>query len=101
MEILYKPIGVVHSPFKIFEGIPRSPEGGRGIQGTVEIDEELKGGLEDLEGFSHIILICHFHRSKGFKLHVHPPMDSKSHGLFATHSPNRPNPIGISVVTFS
>ncbi|MFP3984288.1 MAG: tRNA (N6-threonylcarbamoyladenosine(37)-N6)-methyltransferase TrmO [Desulfurivibrionaceae bacterium] len=98
MEISYSPIGVVHTPFKTFEGIPRSPEAGQGVRATVEIFEKYKEGLKDLDGFSHIMLICHFHRSKGYKLEVWPPMDSRSHGLFATHSPNRPNPIGISVV---
>ncbi len=98
MEIIYKPIGVVHTPLTTFDNIPRSPSDGTGIKGTVEILEEYRDGLKDLEGFSHLILLCHLHRSKDFKLAVTPPMDSESHGLFATHSPNRPNPIGLSIV---
>ena len=55
-------------------------------------------GLADLEGFSHIILLCHLHKSRGFRLKVVPFLDTELRGLFATRAPNRPNPIGLSVV---
>lgn len=97
-EIRYKPIGVVHSPFKEPKGTPIQPPGGKGIDGTVEVFPEYAEGLKDVEGFSHIILIYHFHLSKGLSLKVKPYMENELHGVFATRAPSRPNPIGISVV---
>jgi tRNA-Thr(GGU) m(6)t(6)A37 methyltransferase TsaA len=97
-EIRYKPIGIIHSPFKEPSGTPIQPAGARDIEGTVEIASEYVGGLEDIEGFSHIILIYHFHLSGRHLLKVKPYMDEKSHGVFATRAPSRPNPIGISIV---
>jgi tRNA-Thr(GGU) m(6)t(6)A37 methyltransferase TsaA len=96
--IAYMPIGVIHSPFNNIEGMPIQPAGAKGIAGTVEIEQEYCDGLKDIEGFSHIILLYHFHLSKGYSLEVRPFMDDKLHGVFATRAPNRPNPIGISVV---
>jgi tRNA-Thr(GGU) m(6)t(6)A37 methyltransferase TsaA len=97
-QITYKPIGVIHSPFKEPKGTPIQPEGARGIDGTVEVFPEYAEGLKDLEGFSHIILIYHFHLSKGASLTAKPFMDSESRGVFAMRGPSRPNPLGISVV---
>jgi len=97
-EIKYKPIGVIHSPFKEPKGTPIQPAGGKGIDGTVEVFSEYAEGLKDVEGFSHIILIYHFHLSKGVPLRVKPYMDNEAHGVFAMRGPSRPNPIGISVV---
>jgi len=97
-EITYKPIGIIHSPFKEPKGTPIQPEGARGIDGTVEVFAKYAGGLKDLEGFSHIILIYHFHLSKGASLTAKPFMDSKPRGVFAMRGPSRPNSIGISVV---
>ena len=97
-EIRYKPIGVVHSPFKEPKGTPIQPPGGKGIDGTVEVFPEYAEGLKDVEGFSHIILIYHFHLSKGLSLKVKPYMENELRGVFATRAPSRPNPIGISVV---
>jgi tRNA-Thr(GGU) m(6)t(6)A37 methyltransferase TsaA len=98
MHIAYTPIGTVHSPFTEKEDMPIQPTGATGVEGTVELLKEFKDGLADLEGFSHIILLYHFHRSIDFKLQVVPFMDSESRGLFSTRAPNRPNPIGISIV---
>jgi len=98
MEISYRPIGVIHSPFTDIKGMPIQPTGASGIQGTVEVFPEFAEGLEDLEGFSHIILLYHFHRVQGTKLVVTPFMDSQPHGVFATRAPKRPNPIGLSIV---
>jgi len=97
-EIKYKPIGVVRSPFKEPKGTPIQPVGAKNIDGTVELFPEYAEGLKDLEGFSHIILIYHFHLSKGASLKARPYMDNEAHGIFAMRGPSRPNPIGISVV---
>jgi tRNA-Thr(GGU) m(6)t(6)A37 methyltransferase TsaA len=97
-EIKYKPIGVIHSPFKEPKGTPIQPAGAKGIKGIVEIFPEYAEGLKDIEGFSHVILLYHFHLSKGSALTAKPYMDNETHGVFAMRGPSRPNPIGISVV---
>jgi tRNA-Thr(GGU) m(6)t(6)A37 methyltransferase TsaA len=97
-EIIYRQIGIIHSPFKDPKGTPIQPEGARGIDGKVEVFQELAEGLEDIEGFSHIILIYHFHLSRGSSLLERPFMDDVEHGVFSMRGPSRPNPIGISVV---
>jgi len=97
-KISYRPIGIIHSPFKDIEGTPIQPAGADGIQGTIEVFKEYSPGLKDLEGFSHIILVYHFHLAKEYSPEVQPFLDEAIHGLFATRSPSRPNPIGISVV---
>jgi len=97
-EIVYKPIGVIRTPFKSPVGVPIQPSAGRGIKGLVEVFPEYMEGLKDLEGFSHIILIYHFHLVKKSLLRVIPYMDDEPRGVFATRAPARPNPIGISIV---
>ena len=97
-KIVYQPIGTIHSPFQTIQGMPIQPAGAKGVQRTVEINPEYVDGLQDLDGFSHIILIYHFHLSKGYSLKVKPFMDENLRGVFATRAPKRPNPIGISVV---
>ena len=92
------PIGVIHSPFTDPEGMPIQPRGAVGTKGTVEIFEKFQVGLKDLEGFSHIILLYHFHKAAGFNLEVVPFLDTETHGVFATRAPRRPNPIGLSIV---
>jgi len=96
--IEYRPIGIIHSPFKTPKGSPIQPSAARGTEGSVEILAEFAEGLQDLAGFSHIFLIYHFHLSKKFTLRVKPFLDDKQRGLFATRAPSRPNAIGISVV---
>jgi tRNA (adenine37-N6)-methyltransferase len=98
MKIHLNPIGIIHTPFKQTAGMPIQPSGARGVKGTIELKPEFMDGLKDLEGFSHIILIYHFHKSKKHELIVTPFLDSKTHGVFATRAPNRPNPVGISIV---
>jgi len=98
IEIIYKPIGWIRSPFESIKGMPIQPGGARDIQGKVEITKEYVAGLKDLEGFSHIILIYHFHLASGSAMEVTPFLDDTMRGLFATRAPKRPNPIGISTV---
>jgi tRNA-Thr(GGU) m(6)t(6)A37 methyltransferase TsaA len=98
MKINYRPIGIVHSPFEDIGGVPIQPTGASGIQGTVEVFPEFAAGLKDLEGFSHVILLYHFHRVQESQLSVVPFMDSLPRGVFATRAPKRPNPIGLSIV---
>lgn len=93
-----KAIGTIHSPFTHLKGMPIQPPGASDVKGTIEVFEEYADGLLDLDGFSHIILLYHFHRSKGFKLRVVPFLDTAERGVFATRAPKRPNPIGLSIV---
>ena len=94
----YKPIGTIHSPFNKSKDMPIQPSGAMGVKGFVELKEEFSQGLQDLDGFSHIILIYHFHQVKDYALRVMPFLDKKKRGIFATRAPKRPNPIGLSVV---
>lgn len=98
MNIVYQPIGVINTPFDSREGMPIQPSGAEGIEGTILLNEELKEGLVDIEGFSHLILIYHFHKSEGYRLICEPFMDDTPRGVFSIRAPKRPNPIGISVV---
>jgi len=98
MTIEFDQIGLIHTPFTRLEGMPIQPAGGAGVKGSVEVFEEYRAGLKDLDGFSHIVLLYHLHRSQRFDLHVVPFMDSELRGVFATRAPRRPNPIGLSVV---
>jgi tRNA-Thr(GGU) m(6)t(6)A37 methyltransferase TsaA len=96
--ISYRPIGIVHSPFTEIENVPVQPPAAEGIRGTVEVFAEFEAGLKDLEGFSHIILLYHFHRVTQARLTVVPFLDRAPRGLFSTRAPSRPNPIGLSIV---
>jgi len=78
--------------------MPIQPSGAAGVKGTVEVLPEYTDGLQDLDGFSHVILLYLFDRSVGYALKVVPFMDSTPRGLFSTRAPKRPNPIGLSVV---
>lgn len=97
-KIEFQPIGIIHSPFKEQKGTPIQPKRGKGVSGYIEIFPDYKKGLDDLDGFSHIILIYHLHLSKDYSLKVIPYLDKIQRGLFATRAPRRPNPIGLSVV---
>jgi tRNA-Thr(GGU) m(6)t(6)A37 methyltransferase TsaA len=98
MQICYRPIGVIHTPFQTLQGMPIQPPGARQAAGRVELLPEFAEGLHDLDGFSHIILIYHFHQVHEMQLTVTPFLDSQVHGVFATRAPKRPNPIGLSIV---
>ena len=97
-KITYRPIGIIRSPFKESKGTPIQTTGAKGVAGTIDVLPHCAEGLKDLDGFSHIILIYHFHLSRGYSLTLKPFLDNTSRGLFATRAPKRPNPIGISVV---
>ncbi len=97
-EFLFKPIGIVHSPFKEPQNVPIQAAAAEGTCGTIEIFPQYAEGLQDLDGFSHIILLYNFHLVKDSPLMVKPFLDNKLHGVFATRSPARPNRIGISIV---
>jgi tRNA-Thr(GGU) m(6)t(6)A37 methyltransferase TsaA len=92
-----RPIGVIHSPFTDPDRTPIQPTHSQAI-GQVEVYPEFAEGLQDIEGFSHLILLYVFHRSSGYALRVKPFLDDVLRGLFATRYPRRPNPIGLSVV---
>ncbi len=96
--IKYTQIGIIHSPFKKPQGTPIQSIASHNNDGTIEVFQEYCQGLEDLIDFSHLILVYDFHLSKKPSLLVKPFMDSQTHGVFSTRAPNRPNPIGISVV---
>jgi tRNA-Thr(GGU) m(6)t(6)A37 methyltransferase TsaA len=98
IEVRYKPIGIIHSAFKETEGVPIQSIAARDLKGLVEIFPEYSQGLRDIEGFSHILLIYHFHKTRRPQLMVKPYLDDHLHGVFATRAPARPNPIGISIV---
>ncbi len=96
--IEFEQIGTIHSPYNDLEGMPIQPAGAVGVRGRVEVLPDYVDGLQDLDGFSHIILLYKFHRGSGFDLKVVPFLDSSPRGVFATRAPRRPNPIGMSVV---
>jgi tRNA-Thr(GGU) m(6)t(6)A37 methyltransferase TsaA len=98
VTIEYEAIGIIHSPFTEPSGMPIQPSGAAGIIGSIELYPPFRDGLLDLEGFSHIILLYHFHRVRETRLRVTPFLDTRERGVFATRAPVRPNPIGLSVV---
>lgn len=97
-EIVYRPIGVIRTPFTDVQGMPIQAPGGKGIRGRVELAEGFVDGLKDLDGFSYIVLVYHFHLSSGYSLEITPFLDDTPRGVFATRAPTRPNSIGLSVV---
>ena len=98
MQTTFSAIGTIHTPFTRLEGMPIQPSGARDVKGTINLEPKYEEGLRDLDGFSHIILLYHFHQSKGYQLTVKPFLDTVERGLFSTRAPRRPNPIGLSIV---
>ncbi len=96
--ITFEPIGVIHTPHRQPEGMPIQPVGAAGAQGEIIVYEQYVDGLKDLDGFSHIYLLYHFHRMEHSKLLVKPFLDNTTRGVFSTRAPSRPNPIGLSLV---
>ena len=98
MKVTYHSIGVIHSSFTDLVSMPIQPASDASGPGTVEIYAPFVDGLKDLNGFSHLILLCHLHEVRNSSLTVTPFLDSVPRGIFATRAPARPNPIGLSVV---
>lgn len=96
--VTFYPIGIIHSPFTEPAGMPIQSSGATGVRGHIELLPDYVQGTRDLEGFSHLILLYHFHKAQGYSLEVHPFLDDRLHGIFATRAPRRPNPIGLSIV---
>ncbi len=94
-KVYFEPIGVIRTPFRTRNDAPFRPGDARG---EVIVRQGLQEGLQDLEGFSHVVLVFHFHLSEGYTLTPTPPRETEPKGLFATRSPNRPNGIGVSPV---
>ncbi len=93
-----RPIGYVKSEYHETREIPKGPGAKHDAEGYVEVRPEFEAGLQDIEGFSHLFVIWAFDRSEGYTLVGTPPTDDRPHGVFATRSPRRPNPIGLTVV---
>jgi len=91
-------IGTVRSPYRDRAEIPKGPGAQHDAEGVLEIDAEFEGGLTDVEGFSHLYVLWVFHQIQGYDLLSTPPTDDRPHGVFSTRSPQRPNPIGLTVV---
>ncbi|MGA7590282.1 MAG: tRNA (N6-threonylcarbamoyladenosine(37)-N6)-methyltransferase TrmO, partial [Candidatus Sulfotelmatobacter sp.] len=93
-----QPVGYVTSPYKNTSEIPKGLGAKHDVDGVLNILSEFELGLTDIEGFSHLIILWEFDRSQGFELLGTPPSDNRPHGVFATRSPRRPNPIGMTIV---
>jgi tRNA-Thr(GGU) m(6)t(6)A37 methyltransferase TsaA len=98
MNISYRPIGIIRSSYQEPAGMPIQAIAAIGVPGHIELDPACEAGLQDISGFSHLLLLYHLHLIQGFSLTVTPFLDNQSHGVFATRSPKRPNPIGLSIV---
>ena len=93
------PIGVVRSPYQDRAEIPKGPGAEHRAEGSLELRPELEPGLSDIEGFSHLFVLWVFDRAEGYELTARVPLDEETpHGVFASRSPRRPNPIGLTVV---
>lgn len=93
-----RPIGLIRSPFQNTKQIPKGLGARHDEEGALEILPEFESGLADIEGFSHLVVLWVFDRADGFDLTAAPPCDDRTHGVFATRSPRRPNPIGLTTV---
>lgn len=97
-NVSFEPIGIIRTPHQNIEGTPIQPKGAMGVEGHIELQPKLSEGLKDLQNFSHAYLIYVLDRCAGYKLTTIPFMDTEEHGIFATRSPKRPCPIGLSIV---
>lgn len=93
-----QPIGSIRSPYQQTSAIPKGLGARHDAEGVLEILPQFEAGLKDVEGFSHLFVLWVFDRAEGFDLVGRPPIDDQPHGVFATRSPRRPNPIGLTVV---
>ncbi len=97
-RVTYQPIGIIHTPFKTREEAPAQGCFARECRGEVELFPEYAAGLQDIAGFSHLILLYHFHQAEGYELLAKPLLDKTKRGVFATRFYKRPNAIGLSIV---
>ena len=97
-EITYRPIGIIRSPYCDGKEAPLQGAFSGEVEATAEVFPEYVAGLKDLDGFSHVTLLYHFHLSEGYSLEVRTPADERPHGVFATRAPARPNSVGVTVV---
>jgi len=97
-EIIYRPIGIIHTPYNKKEDTPIQGCFSPNSCGHIEIYPEFTAGLQDIEGFSHLILLYHFHKAEGFQLLTQPFLDKEKKGIFSIRYFARPNPIGLSIV---
>jgi tRNA-Thr(GGU) m(6)t(6)A37 methyltransferase TsaA len=95
---VFRPVAHVRTPFTTPDQIPKGPGAEHSAEGVIEVLPEFAEGLLDIEGFSHLYVLWVFDRADGFSLRATPPTDDRPHGVFATRSPRRPNPIGLTVV---
>jgi len=95
---IYRPIGVIRSEHTVADHTPIQPVYAKGCKGRIEMFEAFAAGLADLDGFSHIYLLYHFHQAPPLKLRTKPFLQDVERGIFAIRAPGRPNPIGLSVV---
>ena len=93
-----QPIGFIHTPYQATSEIPKGYGAKHQAEGALDVLPEFEAGLTDVEGFSHLFVLWEFDRSEGFDLFGKPPIDDRPHGVFATRSPRRPNPIALTVV---
>jgi tRNA-Thr(GGU) m(6)t(6)A37 methyltransferase TsaA len=98
MSLSFEPIGHVRSPFTDTTQIPKGLGAEHRAEGMLDINPAYEAGLMDIEGFSHLYVLWVFDRVEGVELTAWPPADDRPHGVFATRSPQRPNPIGLTVV---
>jgi len=97
-KITIIPIGIIHSPYKQINDMPIQGKFKPSVKAWIELKQEYNAGLKDLGGFSHAIIIYHFHKSQKVQIEGKPFLEDNKHGIFAIRSPHRPNHIGLSVV---
>lgn len=97
-KITMNPIGIIYSPYQQTKDMPIQGTFKPGVKARIELKQEYRAGLKDLDGFSHAILIYYFHKSQKVQIEGKPFLEDNTHGIFAIRSPHRPNHIGLSVV---
>jgi tRNA-Thr(GGU) m(6)t(6)A37 methyltransferase TsaA len=97
-NIKFRAIGVIYTPWQSRKNIPVQPIGGIGVKGKIVMESEFIPYLKDVDGFSHLILLYFMHLVNMHNAQVIPFLDNVPRGLFSTRAPNRPNPIGLSIV---
>jgi tRNA-Thr(GGU) m(6)t(6)A37 methyltransferase TsaA len=94
----FQPIGYVRSPYRDADQVPKGLGAQHDAEGVLDVLPEYEPGLQDVDGFSHLYVLWVFDRVEGWELVARPPADDRPHGVFATRSPRRPNPLGLTVV---